>query len=186
MERGGRAIRRVWNYVWAAPNTAVGLLAAATVRGRWSLRRGVLLVEHARGGLAAALGWRGFTAITLGHVVIVRGQAGDGLLAHELAHVRQSERWGPTFFPAYLLASIAGHRRNPFEKAARRAAEAALGRLKQTRAPTGTVRPGGSSGRGGSHPGGARREARAGGPSAGAALTKREADAAEGGGVGGK
>jgi Domain of unknown function (DUF4157) len=186
VERGGRAIRRVCRYVWAAPNTAVGLLGAATVRGRWSLREGVLLVEHARGGLAAALGWRGFTAITLGHVVIVRGRAGEGLLAHELAHVRQAERWGPAYFPAYLLASIAGYRRNPFEKVARRAAEAALGSLKQTLAQAGTVRPGGSSWRGGSHPGGARREGSRGGPSAGAAMTKRETDAAEGGGVGGK
>lgn len=134
MERGGRQIRRVWRYVkyvWAAPNTAVGLLGAATVRGRWSLRQGVLLVEHARGGLAALLAWRGFTAIALGHVVIVRGRAGDGLLAHEIAHVRQAERWGPAFFPAYLLASITGYRRNPFERAAQQAAEAALGTPKQ-------------------------------------------------------
>jgi hypothetical protein len=43
--------------------------------------------------------------------------------AHERAHVRQAERWGPFFLPAYFLASVlvaarGGHyyRDNRFER----------------------------------------------------------------------
>jgi hypothetical protein len=112
-----------WGYLWAAPNTLVGLLAAATVRGRRSRWRGTLLVEDASGGLAAFLRRRGFTAITLGHVIITNRPVGDRLLAHELAHVGQHERWGIGFYPAYLLTSVRGYRRNPFERAAARSVE---------------------------------------------------------------
>jgi hypothetical protein len=108
--------------VWAAPNTVVGLLAAATVRGRAARWRGVLLVEQARGGLAWLLDRRGFAAITLGHVILATGRPSDRLLAHELHHVGQHERWGVAFYPAYLLASVSGYRRNPFEQAATRGA----------------------------------------------------------------
>jgi Domain of unknown function (DUF4157) len=83
----------------------------------------VLLLEEARGGLARLLAWRGFAAITLGHVMIINREASDHLLAHELAHVRQHERWGLAFYPAYLLVSVRGYRRNPFELAARKVEE---------------------------------------------------------------
>ena len=49
----------------------------------------------------------GAAAMTLGHVVI--GRNADCLnrsRAHERIHVRQCERWGPFFIPAYLLASL--------------------------------------------------------------------------------
>lgn len=114
-------------YVWAAPNTLIGLLGAATVRARPRTWRGVLLLEEARGGLARFLSWRGFAAITLGHVIIVNRRASDHLLAHELTHVRQHERWGPAFYPAYLLVSLRGYKRNPFELAAKRVEEALRG-----------------------------------------------------------
>jgi Domain of unknown function (DUF4157) len=120
------AARPWWGYWWAAGNTLVGLAGALTVRGRRRAWRGVLLVEEARGGLAAFLGWRGFSAITLGHVIVANRRLDDRLLAHELRHVAQHERWGPLFYPAYLLASVAGYRRNPFEAAAERAAAAVL------------------------------------------------------------
>ena len=115
-----------WGYGWAAANTLVGLAGAATVRGRRRLVGGVLVVEDARGGLAAFLRWRGFSAITLGHVIVANRPLDARLLAHELGHVAQHERWGPLFYPAYLAASLAGYRRNPFEAAAERAADAAL------------------------------------------------------------
>jgi uncharacterized protein DUF4157 len=117
------ARRPWWGYVWAAPNTLVGLLAAVTVRGRPRRWRGVLLFEGASGGLARLLDRRGFAAITLGHVIITNRQAADKLLAHELAHVRQHERWGIGFYPAYLLTSVRGYGRNPFERAAIRFVE---------------------------------------------------------------
>ena len=114
--------RRRLGYVWAAANTLVGLAGAATVRARPARWRGVLLLEEARGGVAWVLDRRGFAAITLGHVIITNRRASDRLLAHELEHVAQHERWGLAFYPAYLLASMAGYRRNPFERAAERRA----------------------------------------------------------------
>lgn len=62
-------------------------------------------------------------AMTLGHTII--GQHANGLKAarnHEHVHVRQYERWGPLFLPAYLLSSLYlwvinrdPYRDNPFE-----------------------------------------------------------------------
>jgi hypothetical protein len=116
--------RPLLGYLWAAPNTLVGLLAALTVRARPARWRGVLLLEGARGGVAWVLGRRRFAAITLGHVIITNRPVSEHLLVHELTHVGQHERWGPGFYPAYLLTSLRGYRRNPFELAARLRADA--------------------------------------------------------------
>lgn len=124
-------------YLWASPNSAVGLLLAVPVlaaRGRGRLVRGVLEIH---GPLARLLLRRsvpmagGAAAITFGHVVI--GQdAGclEASRAHERVHVRQCEIWGPAFLPAYLLASVWGwlsgrgaYRGNYFEREALRRAE---------------------------------------------------------------
>ena len=118
------AARSLWGYLWAGPNSLVGLVGALTTRARPVRWRGVLLVEDASGGLARFLRWRGFTAITLGHVIVANRALDDRLLAHELEHVAQHERWGPLYYPAYLLGSVLGYRRNPFERAASRAAAA--------------------------------------------------------------
>jgi hypothetical protein len=118
------ARRPVLGYLWASPNTLVGLLAALTVRARPAGWRGVLLLEGARGGVAWVLGKRKFAAITLGHVIITNKPVSDHLLVHELAHVGQHERWGLGFYPAYLLTSLRGYKRNPFELAAKRLANA--------------------------------------------------------------
>jgi Domain of unknown function (DUF4157) len=112
------AARSLLAYVWAGPNSLVGLAGALTTGKKPVRWRGVLLVEDADGGLARFLRWRGFAAITLGHVIVTNRRLDDELLAHELAHVAQSERWGPLYYPAYLLASVRGYRRNPFEQAA--------------------------------------------------------------------
>jgi hypothetical protein len=120
--------RPLWGYLWAAPNSLVGLAGALTTASRPVRCRGVLLIEGSRDGLARFLSWRGFTAITLGHVIVANQPLDDHLLAHELAHVAQHERWGPLFYPAYLLTSLAGYRRNPFERAAERSALGVLGR----------------------------------------------------------
>ena len=118
--------RSWWGYLWAGPNSLIGLAGALTTRGRPVRWRGVLLYEDAAGGLARFLRWRGFTAITLGHVIVANARLGDEVLAHELAHVAQHERWGPLYYPAYLVASVLGYRRNPFERAAARRAAATL------------------------------------------------------------
>jgi hypothetical protein len=100
-------------YLWALPTTAVGLLAAAATlltggHARW--HTGVLEVY---GGFSAFLLSRlvplegGASAMTLGHVVIARDPAAHTRTrAHERIHVRQCERWGPLFFPVYLLTSL--------------------------------------------------------------------------------
>jgi hypothetical protein len=71
----------------------------------------------------------GAWAMTLGHVVLGRdGRCLDFCREHELAHVRQVERWGPFFLPAYVIASLIEQTRgnhyyfdNWFERDARRA-----------------------------------------------------------------
>jgi hypothetical protein len=66
-------------------------------------------------------------------VIVTNRPASDQLLAHELQHVAQAERWGLLYYPAYLLGSVRGYRRNPFERAARRAAAAIEATLDQRR-----------------------------------------------------
>jgi hypothetical protein len=116
-------------YIWALPTTAVGLvIVALTVltRGRVKLHTGVI---EASGGAARFILEKctvlkgGASAMTLGHVVIARTEALHDLTrSHERIHVRQCERWGPLFLPAYLLASLYlwlrgrdAYRENPFE-----------------------------------------------------------------------
>ena len=62
-------------------------------------------------------------ALTLGHAVFGQNQhALEFTRDHERVHVRQYERWGIFFLPAYLLASLYlylrgrdFYRENPFE-----------------------------------------------------------------------
>jgi hypothetical protein len=97
------------------------------------LRDGVI---EAHGGLLSFVLRRvvplrgGASAMTLGHVVLGR-DAGclERTRAHERAHVRQFERWGPLFLPAYVAASLAAlvgrrhyYRDNRFERQAASAA----------------------------------------------------------------
>jgi hypothetical protein len=101
---------RLPRYLWASPNTALGL-ALATLALAWtrvSVVDGVVEV-HSPG-----LGWAlrrlvplrgGALAITLGHVVLGRdAHALRETREHERVHVAQCERWGPLFIPAYLAA----------------------------------------------------------------------------------
>ena len=49
----------------------------------------------------------GASAMTLGHVVLGRDPfLLDATRKHERIHVRQCERWGPLFLPAYAVASL--------------------------------------------------------------------------------
>ena len=125
------AVRAV-RYLWALPTTMLGLLLAAAAlvtRGHARIVDGVLEVH---GGVVRFLLQRctplrgGASAMTLGHVVLGRTEALlDLTRSHERVHVRQCERWGPLFVPAYLLASLAvrlrggdAYRDNPFEREA--------------------------------------------------------------------
>lgn len=100
-------------YLWALPTTSVGLLMVALAlvsRGRLRLIDGVI---EAHGGLLTLLLKKcapfssGIEAMTLGHVVV--GQSAAALQRtrrHERVHVRQCERWGPAFIPAYLASAL--------------------------------------------------------------------------------
>lgn len=110
---------RVVGYAWAAPMTAVGLVLGGLAGVRPRRVDGALLFAHARGLPRRMLRWRGFSAATLGHVIVAVGDPGPGLLRHELVHVRQAERLGPLFPVAYLAGLVRyGYRANPFERAA--------------------------------------------------------------------
>lgn len=107
---------------WAAPWSAVGIVLSLLFRSR-RIVTGVLVAEGA--AWPRRLGWR-YRAITLGHVVLCVDEVDDDLMRHELVHVRQFERWGPFFIPAYLIASLVARIRggraygdNHFEVAAR-------------------------------------------------------------------
>ena len=98
---------RVAAYVWAAPTTCVGLTAGAltlATGGRVQCRAGAL---EFYGGFSHWLATKcGFAAMTLGHAIVGRdAESLDYCRAHEQAHVRQVERWGFAFIPAYVLAS---------------------------------------------------------------------------------
>ena len=120
-------------YLWALPTTAVGLvfwpLGLLSRSGGARVVDGVLEIH----GAAAEFFLKrctplkgGASAMTLGHVVLGRTrELLDRTRAHERVHVRQCERWGALFIPAYLIASLlvffrGGHyyEDNPFEREA--------------------------------------------------------------------
>ena len=99
-------------YIWASPNTLLGLLFAplTLARGQRLVVDGVLELH------GPAIAWLlrrcvplpgGAAAMTFGHVVIGSDARTLHLTRdHERAHVRQYETWGPFFIPAYFLASL--------------------------------------------------------------------------------
>ena len=125
-------MRRVLVYLWALPTTCVGLLfLTPTLFGRVHARVVDQVVELHGGAVSFFLRHvtllpGGASAMTLGHVVLGVDQLSlDVTRAHERVHVRQAERWGPAFIPAYLIASLLAwrqgrdpYRDNPFEREA--------------------------------------------------------------------
>ena len=127
-------VTRIFVYVWAAPTSAIGLLFLIPPMLRLSCvhMRIVDGVLELHGGIVTrflrhgTLLRGGAAAMTLGHVVLGADQPSlDRTRDHERVHVRQAERWGPAFIPAYLLASIIAWMRgldpyldNPFEREA--------------------------------------------------------------------
>ncbi|MBL8978368.1 MAG: hypothetical protein JNM53_08150 [Gemmatimonadetes bacterium] len=112
---GGPVTPRLARYLWAAPNSLIGLLFLPSTLFTSGGCRAVDGVLELHSGFIA---WvlracvplpGGAAAMTLGHVVLGRDpQALARTRAHERVHVRQCERWGPGFIPAYLLASTWG------------------------------------------------------------------------------
>ncbi|MCE9552339.1 MAG: hypothetical protein K8T91_03050 [Planctomycetes bacterium] len=131
MKAALRSMVQLLAFIWASPYTLlgsmVGLLGLAT--GGYGRRRGRAIEFY--GGAVTWLLHRlphgQFTlAMTLGHTILGSTDAAlDIAREHEFVHIRQYERWGPLFGPAYLLSSlvlwIAGkdaYRDNPFEREA--------------------------------------------------------------------
>ncbi|MEX1178596.1 MAG: hypothetical protein WEB09_09060 [Nitriliruptor sp.] len=122
---------RVAVALWAAPLTVPGLALAALGGAvpRWHPEHACLVAAGVRGPSGAALAAVGADANTIGQVVLARDpDPSPVLLAHEAAHVRQSERLGPLLLPAYVwLAARYGYRDHPLERAARRSARSVTG-----------------------------------------------------------
>lgn len=129
------AIRRtitLARYLWALPNTVIGLTFVPLALRGGSAR----IVDGALEVHGPMVAWvlrnitplaGGAAAVTFGHVIA--GQSPDHLevtRVHEHIHVRQYERWGPLFIPAYLVAGACswlrgsgGYWGNRFEREAR-------------------------------------------------------------------
>ena len=101
-------------YLWTAGTSAFGLAFLPFIRmtgGEYQVVDGVLELH---GGIVelflrrfTAVGDHSAAAMTLGHVVIARDRFMlEATREHERVHVRQAERWGPLFLPAYGIASV--------------------------------------------------------------------------------
>lgn len=116
--------------LWASPASAIGLAVGAIgLATGGSVQRRCGIVEFQGGALPRLLALMPggmCAAMTLGHVVLGRtGHCLDSCRTHELVHVRQYERWGPLFIPAYVACSVFiwfrggdAYRDNPFEREA--------------------------------------------------------------------
>jgi len=122
-------IAKVHVWIWALPWTLLGLLVGLIAMATGGRGRSVAGAIEFYGGAIPWLFARlpvGPSAMTLGHVILGRTPAAlDVARDHELVHVRQYERWGPLFVPAYLLCSAVlwikrkdAYRDNPFEREA--------------------------------------------------------------------
>ncbi len=126
-----RILTKLAGWLWASPWTILGLCLGLLVwaTGGRARRQGAVIEFY--GGVIPWLFER-FpatpSAMTLGHTILGRTAAAlDVAREHELVHVRQYERWGPLFVPAYLLCWLvlwlAGkdpYHDNPFEREAYR------------------------------------------------------------------
>jgi hypothetical protein len=111
-------------FLWAMPNTLLGLVLGALTFQSPRIHFGVIVFDRGPRGVTWLLRAMNRTAMTLGFVIISVAPVEGRLLAHERHHVRQSMLWGPLFVPVYLALAIPfGYRRHPMERAARRAAD---------------------------------------------------------------
>lgn len=118
-----RYLTQLARYAWPAPYTLLGIAIGLLLGGRFQRIDGVIEIYGPRIAVALNHLYIPALALTLGHVVFGQTQAAlDATRSHEQVHVRQYERWGIVFVPAYLAASaylyVRGrdaYRENPFE-----------------------------------------------------------------------
>lgn len=110
---------RALAYLWALPNTLLGVLAGLLAFQRPRMNEGVLIFDGPVRGTLWAIRLFRRSAVTLGHVVLSNRPLEGTLLAHERHHVWQYERLGPLYLPLYVVIwMFMGYRRHPFELAA--------------------------------------------------------------------
>ena len=116
--------------LWAAPWSLVGLCLGGAMLAAGGRARRVQGTIEFSGGALAQWPWP-MDAITFGHVILGRSaRLLATLRSHEQVHVRQYERWGIFFVPAYLASSAwhglrggSPYRDNGFERQARALSE---------------------------------------------------------------
>jgi hypothetical protein len=115
--------RRAAGFVWALPNTVVGLALGAFTFQRPRIHGGAIVFDREPRGITWIMPRLNRTAMTVGFVVLSAEPLEGRLLAHEQHHIEQFMRLGPLFGPVYFgLAIVYGYHRHPMERAARRAA----------------------------------------------------------------
>ncbi len=130
-----RWLKNLWRYAWASPNTLLGLAAAIASFSLPRAEGSIGICCSDRGFARWFLSRRGYCAATFGHLVLMTGQPSLETLTHEMVHVRQAERWGPLFIPAYLAVMLALRLRSrhpywdhPFEVEARQLGRSSIPR----------------------------------------------------------
>ncbi|SRR6056297_1636976 len=114
---------RIVGYFWAAPNTLTAVAIGLLLGGRFEWVNGVIEISGPRIAWSLSQMPMPARAMTIGHVVFGTDRFTLRVTrVHERVHVRQYERWGPLFVPAYLGAFLwltlcrrDGYRENPFE-----------------------------------------------------------------------
>ena len=124
-DQGGtlRQLHRLIAYAWPLPYTLSGITIGLIFGARFQRVDGVIeiygpSIEYLLQRMPVPA-----MAMTLGHVVLGRDRRSlEVTRSHERVHVRQYERWGIGFVPAYLgvsavlfLSGRDGYRENPFE-----------------------------------------------------------------------
>ena len=98
----------------------IGHLIGRLSFARPRFRDGCFLYVSDRGLARRILTRRGYVAITFGRVIVFACEPTDALWRHELAHVKQYERYGLSFLPLYLwFYARHGYGEHPFEREAR-------------------------------------------------------------------
>ena len=119
-----RLLVKLFLVVWTLPNTLIGMavgFVGLLTGGKAQVREGC--VEFYGGVVEKWLEGLNVFGMTLGHTILGQTQKGLRIVRkHEHVHVRQYERWGPLFLPAYLGCSAwlwwqgkDYYRLNPFE-----------------------------------------------------------------------
>jgi hypothetical protein len=126
--RLGHIVSTLVGHLWPAPYTMAGIAIGLLLQARFRRVDGIIEVHGPPVATALARLPVPAMAMTFGHVVFGRDDTTLMVTrAHERVHVRQYERWGLLFVPAYLVCSAVlylrgrdAYRDNPFEEEAYR------------------------------------------------------------------